>query len=100
MARRSWVAARAKVDREARCRVCGTPWGVEAAHIIPRSRVSPGPGEDERNIVPLCRGCHAEFDGHRLALGAFLTRDELGYAAGLVGEFEADRRINKRRDVA
>jgi 5-methylcytosine-specific restriction endonuclease McrA len=87
---------RAKCDREGLCRVCARK-GVDAAHIIPRSRVKPGIGEDERNCCPLCRTCHAAFDQGRLDLLPFLTREEQSYAVELVGLFEAYRRISNER---
>lgn len=95
--RRSWVAARQKVELEGSCRWCGFTEGIQAAHIIPRSRVSAGPGEDPRNIVPLCLECHALFDGLCLDLTGALTREEQAYAVELVGITEAMRRLSGRR---
>lgn len=100
--KRDWTAAREKVDAEGRCRVCGCS-GVklDAAHIIPRSRVRPGAGEMPNNIVPLCNvPCHAEFDGHRLDLLPYLTFEEQAYAVELVGLAEAYRRITNERLAA
>ena len=97
---RNWIAPRAKVDAEGRCRRCHTPHRLEAAHIIPRSRVKPGPAEDPRNIVPLCWSCHNLYDRMGLDLAPFLTTEEWEYAVGLVGEAEARRRIFNRRDAA
>lgn len=95
--KRSWIEPRAKVDAEGCCRWCGLTDGIQAAHIIPRSRVSPGPGEDPRNIVPLCLEDHALFDGLRLDLTSALTREEQAYAVELVGLTEALRRISGQR---
>lgn len=95
---RDWTAARAKVDREP-CRVCLSPF-VDAAHIIPRSRATPGPGEDARNIVPLCRKHHVEYDQGRLDLLPYLTREEQAYAVELVGLYEAYRRTTNERLAA
>lgn len=89
--KRDWTAPRAKVDEEARCRVCGSTVRLEAAHIIPRSQVAPGPGEDPRNIVPLCARCHADVHALRLELLPVLTLDEQAYVAGLVGIARAQR---------
>jgi predicted HNH restriction endonuclease len=83
--KRNWTAARAKVADEGRCRRCGTTAYLEAAHVIPRSAVKPGPGEDERNIVPLCAPCHREQHGGRLELLPLLSLSEQGYIAELVG---------------
>jgi 5-methylcytosine-specific restriction endonuclease McrA len=63
---RDWTAARLKVDAR-RCRVCRSNVKLDAAHIVPRSRVSAGArGEHPDNIVPLCHVCHRAYDGHRL----------------------------------
>lgn len=93
MGKRDWTQARAKVDREAACRVCGANQGIQAAHIIPRSRVGPGAGEVAENICPLCQDCHTAYDSHSLDLLPYLTREEQGTAAFLVGLAEAVRRI-------
>ena len=82
MTKRSWTEARAKVDAEGRCRVCGGP-NPEAAHLIPRSRVRPGAGEHPDNIVPLDRECHALFDAGQLDLLPYLTPVEQAKAAEL-----------------
>lgn len=98
-AKRDWGAARAKVVDEGRCRSCGrTDRRLEAAHIIPRSRVNAGAGgEDPRNIVPLCSSpCHRDFDGRRLELLGRLTREEQTYIVSLVGLGEAYRRTTRR----
>lgn len=97
--KRDWSAMREKCDTEEVCRVCrhGLP---EAAHIIPRSRVGAGPGEDAKNCCPLCRECHAAYDQGRLDLLPYLERDEQAYAVELVGLFEAYRRISNDRLVA
>jgi 5-methylcytosine-specific restriction endonuclease McrA len=91
--KRDWSDAREKVDAEDRCRNCGQWHGIQAAHIIPRSRVKPGPGEDPRNIVPLCVECHQRFDSGRLDILPVLTRDEQAYAVELVGTVEAIQRM-------
>lgn len=95
--KRTWGPARAKVDSEGRCRGCGrSDRRLEAAHIIPRSRISVGGGgEDPHNIVPLCPPCHRDYDGHRLELLGRLTREEQSYIVGLVGIGEAFRRTTR-----
>lgn len=95
---RDWTAARLKIEREP-CRVCLSPF-VDPAHIIPRSRVKPGPGEDARNIVPLCRVCHRAYDEGRLDILPVLTREEQAYVVGLVGLTEAYRRTTNERLAA
>lgn len=95
--KRSWAAARAKVDDYDLncCRVCGR-YGAEAAHIIPRSRVTHG-GEDPRNIVGLCRLDHQSYDLGTLDLLPHLSRDEQAYAVQLVGLEEARRYVTNER---
>jgi len=92
--RRDWRVPRAKVDREGVCRVCHRPGRLEAAHIIPRSL---GGTEEEHATVPLCRGCHSEFDAHTLDLLPHLTRDEQAHAVRLVGMASAWRTITGQR---
>lgn len=95
--KRNWEAAWNKVREEAACRVCGRTGPLDPAHIIPRSRVRPGIGENPLNIVPLCRLHHAEYDQGKLDILPMLTRDEQAYAVELVGLFEAYRRITNER---
>ena len=97
---RNWAEPRDKVDAEGRCRRCHSPFRLEAAHIVPRSRIKPGPAENPLNIVPLCRHCHLAFDELGLDISAFLTSEEWEFAVGLVGEAEARRRIFNRREAA
>jgi hypothetical protein len=97
--KRDWGPAREKVDRERACRVCGYS-ALDPAHIIPRSRVKPGPGEDPRNIVPLCRLCHELYDLGRLDLLPVLSREEQAYAVLLVGLAEAYQRTTNTRKAA
>lgn len=108
MTRRQWAKARAKVVGEGHCRVCGTTWGLEAAHVIPRS-VAPNHGEHPDAIVPLCRnrvdtdpdsgeavaveGCHSRYDRHDLDLEPYLTAQEAASAVLAMGSLEGARRI-------
>lgn len=105
---RDWTRARAKVRFEGRCRVCGVRWGLEAAHVIPRS-VAPNAGEHPDAIVPLCRsrvdfnpatgenvaveGCHNQYDRHALDLEPYLTAKEAARAVLAMGSLEGARRI-------
>lgn len=93
--KRDWTAMRAKVLAEGRCRRCHATWALEAAHIIPRSRIGPGLGEQALNCVPLCRDCHALQHAGHVDLFPLLTTQEWEYAVGLVGEGEAERRLGK-----
>lgn len=91
---RDWTEARAKVDREARCRCCGQS-GVrlEAAHVIGRKH-------DDRNglvhpddIVPLLQEHHRQYDLGLIDLLPVLTEAEQARAVGHVGILRAWRRI-------
>jgi hypothetical protein len=94
---RDWTAFHEKLGREGgRCRVCNQG-PVDPAHIVPRARVRPGPAEDERNCVPLCRLHHGLYDSSRLDLLPYLTRAEQAYAVELVGLEEARRRLTGER---
>jgi heterodisulfide reductase subunit B len=89
--KRDWTAARAKVDREGQCRVCGTSFQLEAAHIVPRSL---GGRMSEDAIVPLCRLCHMDYDDLRLSLTEYLTHDEQAEAVRVLGLERARRRLS------
>lgn len=79
---RNWQAARAKVEREGGCRICGEPLGTQAAHIVPRSL---GGQMSEDSIVPLCPAHHSAFDAHDLDLISHLSRDEQAEAVRVLG---------------
>ena len=79
MKKRDWTAARAKVDAvvDGRCRVCRSArFGLDAAHVIPRSLNPTDQAMTEDAIVPLCRLCHVAFDNHELDLLPYLTIEE------------------------
>jgi hypothetical protein len=103
--RRSWSALREKVETEGRCRLCGCGGRLEAAHIIPRSRIPihSGAGEDPRNGLPLCPTCHRSVDladprsGHRQSIIHVTTNQEQAYSVELVGIEEAYARLRGRR---
>ena len=117
-----YTEARAKVDREGRCRVCGAQEGygvhLEAAHVLGRKH-DPKDATGRRIVVPeavvaLCRrsqvadlpkdleesrrhgGCHPAYDAHALNLRPYLTDEEWHYAVGLVGLGDAERRTMGR----
>lgn len=92
---RQWAHMRKKVRDEGRCRRCHATHGLEAAHIIPRSRVGARKGaESALNCIPLCSSCHRLHDAERaFSLGPFLTTEEWEWAVGLVGVGEAERRL-------
>jgi hypothetical protein len=87
---------RDKVVTEGRCRRCHATHNLEAAHIIPRSRVGARKGaEAALNCIPLCHDCHMAHDQERaFPLAPFLTTAEWEYAVGLIGVGEAERRLN------
>jgi HNH endonuclease len=105
--KRDWKAFRQKVEAEGRCRLCGTGGRLEAAHLIPRSRIPiySGAGEDPRNCLPLCPPCHRSYDvadhrtGHRQELIHVTTPEEQSYIVSLVGIHEAYWRLRGRREV-
>lgn len=89
--KRDWESAHSKIAGEV-CRICHQG-PVDPAHIIPRSRVRPGIGENQDNIVPLCRFHHDLYDNGDLDLLPYLTRTEQATAVFLVGLAEAHRTI-------
>jgi hypothetical protein len=101
--KRNMAAARAKAEMQG-CRLCGSTFAVESAHIIARSRVAAGVGEDLRNIVGLCgfRGCdaHRSYDEGTLDILPYLTLEEQAFATELVGLAEAYQRITNQRLAA
>lgn len=107
--RRNWEYARAKVDSERGCRVCGSRERVEAAHTIGRKydRISgifggDGPGPtvtvNPDDVVPLCQTHHGEYDKHELDLLPYLTHDEQASAVRNVGIVSAMRRLTSNRN--
>ena len=59
-------------ERDSHCCVyCGSPYANPEAHFIPRSKG--GVGNDERNILTLCRKCHDAYDRgtNRLRMRSF-----------------------------
>ncbi len=90
--RRDWRLATEKVAVEgSACRVCGSRFGIERAHVIGREHDSRRPVRAEGwrpwvvapdRVVPLCgpstdpRSCHGAQHAKRLDLLRFLTLDE------------------------
>lgn len=86
--RRNWADARRKVEAEGLCRVCGTPFNLEAAHVWGREADEPTLDSGSvlwvkpDRIVPLCRGdlgtfgCHESYDRHELDLLPHLSPAE------------------------
>ncbi len=77
-----------KVLAEQRCRNCGSPYNLEAAHTIPRS-LGGKLGPD--SVIPLCAFCHRAQHEHRVELLPLLNRDEQVEAVRAVGLARAYR---------
>lgn len=89
--------ARAKVEREGACRVCGAPArACDAAHVWNRSQGGRA-FDDPDAVVPLCSsfkggpGCHQRYDAHRLDLLPYLTTDEQVALVRAAGSIERAR---------
>jgi len=107
--KRDWTDARAKVELEGRCRVCGWEGDCEAAHIMGRKYDEPAHSRTKTlyvnplDILPLCGtvgdgagsyrfGCHERFDAHELDLLPYLHPGEQTRAVELAGGIEAARK--------
>lgn len=97
---RDWTDARAKVELEGRCRVCGSSYGLEAAHVMGRKYDQPLHSGTKTlyvnplDIVPLGPVCHRRFDAHELDLLPYLAPEEQVRAVELAGSIEtAFRRL-------
>ena len=101
MVRRDWTAARAKVDAEGQCRICGSTQSVEAAHIIPRSLNGSKANMEPDGIVPCCRSCHTRVDAHQIPLSPHLSTNEQAHAVKMAGSIlHAIRIMDGRSAVA
>lgn len=98
--RRDWKAARAKVDDEAECRVCRSPYDLQAAHTVGRSYDPPSGKVRALDVVPLCPGCHMAYDGRRLDLLPHLTYAEQAAAVEHLGILRAAHRLSGGADSA
>lgn len=92
--RREWREAIEKVHREGRCRVCGTPDDLQAAHTIGRrwqdvEVIGPRGGAyllvKADAVVPLCRWHHELYDARQLDLLPYLHLHEQVYAVETAG---------------
>ena len=92
--RRDWSAARAKCEREGRCRLCRRPGAVEAAHTIGRKNDDKSGVVRPVDIIPLCRSCHQGFDARKLSVLAVMDYEEQAAAVGHVGILRALRRLD------
>ena len=101
--RRDWSDARAKVESEEICRVCGRSICLEAAHIMGRVH-DPQKGQSKtryvrpESIVPLCGSlapefsCHVLYDAHQIDLLPYLTKEEQAQAVLDAGSIDSARR--------
>jgi hypothetical protein len=87
--------------RDLACIVCGQHAGeCHPAHVYDSGNVRIEIANDVRAVVPLCPGCHFEYDHGDLDLSPHLEprwRDSLEWAVGAVGIFTALRRITGMR---
>ena len=101
--RRDWSAARAKVDREGRCRNCPNTWPLETAHVIGRARDRRENGKaivDPDSVIPLCGDCHRLYDLGQLDILPLLTTTEQARAVlDADGMITALRRVTSERSV-
>jgi hypothetical protein len=88
---RAWGNARAKVEREGKCRVCKATGRLEAAHTISRSYDRAVVRDDD--IVPLCDTCHRKYDARTLDLIPYTTYAEQASAVSHVGISRALKRL-------
>lgn len=102
---RYWTAARDKVRREGRCRVCGTTYGLQFAHTIGRKHdqcVELEDGSwavfvDPDDGIPLCAEDHSAYDRRQLTILPVLTHDEQAAAVAHVGIERALHRLTGQR---
>lgn len=94
--RRDWSSARQKIEREGRCRVCGSSEFLQAAHTISRARQDVEHGAKRvvqaGAVVPLCAVCHRKYDARLLDLLPYLTIDEQHNAIDGAGGLELARK--------
>lgn len=76
------IAIRRKIEREGRCRNCGSRDNLDAAHTIPRSL---GGKNLPASVIGLCRRCHEASHAHRLEMLPLMTRSEEIEAVRVVG---------------
>jgi len=96
--KRLWDDARAKVEREDRCRFCGCGGRLEAAHIMGRKYDKPVFEADKtlyvnpERIIPLCPDHHRQYDAHSLDILGYLAIEEQVQAVIDAGGIEQARR--------
>lgn len=66
------------------CALCGNPKDLQIHHAIPRGA---GGGNTPRNLIALCKWCHAMAHGINLDVDVYLTRDEIVQYSGEVEQY-------------
>lgn len=105
---RYWDAAREKVEREGRCRACGTQFMLQFAHTVGRAHDQVVDLEDGSRIlyvdpldgIPLCIDCHAKYDQRKLSILEHLNEAEQARAVEHLGILRALHRLTGQRDYA
>lgn len=102
---RYWDAAIAKRDRERVCRVCGSQFWVQCAHLAGREFdevIDLDDGTSVRFVepsetCPLCMDCHRAYDARELDLLPHLTYDEQSAVVRHLGITRALHRLTGQR---
>lgn len=96
MKQRDWANARAKVEREGRCRVCGSSEMLQAAHTVGRRHQDVKDGSKvlvkADAVVPLCLPCHEAYDARNLDLLPYVGLWEQVCAVEAAGGIELARK--------
>lgn len=94
--RRDWSSARQKIEREGRCRVCGSGEFLQAGHTISRAKQDVKDGAQlivkADAVVPLCAVCHRKYDARQLDLLPYVTLWEQLCAVEAAGGIELARK--------
>lgn len=102
--RKDWALARAKVDAEGRCRVCGSTENLQAAHLIGQAKqdheVDGKIIVQPHSILPLCEPHHRAYDAHCLDLLAYTTLvEQVAAVEAAGGIYLANRRLSGGRNA-
>lgn len=86
------AARKAVFERDGgRCIFCGSAHGLQAAHIVPRSRGGMGRKE---NLVTLCWRCHSEMDS--TTKREEMQRECINYLLGFYPKWDENDMIYRR----
>jgi hypothetical protein len=104
--RRDWSLALLKkeeaIESGEGCRVCGTLFNLQIAHIVGRKYdpIVIGPRGGKIRMVPpqavviLCGGCHFKYDAFALSILNLVSEEEYEYAVQALGEERARIRLS------